>query len=249
VGGALAGPALGALAAEIGTEVVFSSVLLAALALSLLATRLPQPGMPERQELREVGAALVRRQNVQAAIFVTAPSLMFGAVEVLVPLRIDELGGNHSVIAAGFIAGAALEAVLAPLAGRYSDRAGRRLPFVLGMAICAAAMVGVATVQTLGLEVAMVIGTSLGAGICFAPALTTLSEAAEETDLHQGFAAGVSNMAWATGQVLGSFVGGAAAGAFGNAPPSFAVSALLLATAAYAARVLATLPSGRPRVA
>ena len=51
---------------------------------------------------------------------------MFGAIEVLVPLRIDALGGGHGVIAAGFIAGAALEAVLAPLAGRFSDRVGRR---------------------------------------------------------------------------------------------------------------------------
>ena len=42
---------------------------------------------------------------------------MFGAIEVLVPLRIDDLGGGHALIAAGFIAGAALEAVLAPIAG------------------------------------------------------------------------------------------------------------------------------------
>jgi MFS family permease len=249
VAGALAGPAFGALAAEIGTEIVFSSVLVVALVLVFYAARLPQPGIPERQGWREVAAVLVRRQNVQAALFVTAPSLMFGAVEVLVPLRIDELGGNHTVIAAGFIAGAGIEALLAPIAGRYSDSAGRRPPYLLGMAICAVAMTGLAIVQTLGLEVAMLIGTSLGAGICFAPAMTTLSEAAEETDLHQGFAAGVSNMAWATGQVLGTFLGGAAAGALGNAAPSYAVALLLVATALYASRVLATLPSARPRVA
>ena len=45
--------------------------------------------------------------------------------------------------------------------------------------------------------------TSLGAGLCFAPALTMLSEAAESSRLHQGFAAGLSNMAWASGQVVG----------------------------------------------
>ncbi len=58
---------------------------------------------------------------------------MFGAIEVLVPLRIDSLGGEHGVIAAGFIAGAGLEAVLAPLAGRFSDRVGRRSPYVIGL--------------------------------------------------------------------------------------------------------------------
>ena len=52
---------------------------------------------------------------------------MFGAIEVLVPLRIDDLGGGHALIAGGFIVGAALEAALAPIAGRYSDRVGRRI--------------------------------------------------------------------------------------------------------------------------
>ena len=69
---------------------------------------------------------------------------MFGAVEVLVPLQIADLGGGHVLIAGGFIAGAALEAVLAPIAGRYSDRAGRRMPFMVGLSICAVAMAAVA---------------------------------------------------------------------------------------------------------
>jgi MFS family permease len=169
---------------------------------------------------------------------------MFGAVEVLVPLRIDELGGGHALIAGGFIAGAALEATLAPLSGRYSDRVGRRTPFTVGLAICAVAMSAIAVAATLGLVLAALIVTSLGAGICFAPALTMLSEAAESTGLHQGFAAGLSNMAWASGQVLGGLAGGAAASAAGNAAPSFVIAALLLATVAYAHRALT--PSPRP---
>ena len=115
---------------------------------------------------------MLSRPVLSATAFVTAPSLMFGAVEVMVPLRIDDLGGGHTLIAAGFIAGAGLEAALAPISGRYSDRVGRRTPFVVGMTICAVAMTGLATVQTLGLELSMLICTSLGAGICFAPALT-----------------------------------------------------------------------------
>ena len=39
---------------------------------------------------------------------------MFGAVEVLVPLQIADLGGGHALIAGGFIAGAALEAAAGP---------------------------------------------------------------------------------------------------------------------------------------
>jgi MFS family permease len=172
--------------------------------------------------------------------------VMFGAIEVLVPLRINSLGGGHGVIAAGFIAGAGLEAVLAPLAGRASDRVGRRAPYVAGLAICALAMVGVALAQSLGGVLVALIATSLGAGLCFAPALTLLSEVAESSRLHQGFAAGLSNMAWASGQVVGGIGGGVVANLTGNALPSVAIAILLVLTVAYAFRSLAPPVTTRP---
>jgi MFS family permease len=238
VAGALVGPILGALAAEVGTEEVFGAVLGVALVLATIASRLPEPGPPERQPLREVAETILTRPILTATAFVAIPSIMFGTVEVLVPLRIDELGGGHVAIAAGFIAGAALEASLAPIAGRYSDRVGRRIPFVIGIAICACAMVGIAAAEALGPILGSLILGSLGAGVCFAPALTTLSETADASRLHQGFAAGLSNMAWAAGQTVGALAGGGLAGAAGYAVPSLAVAALLLCTSAYAYRAL-----------
>jgi MFS family permease len=244
VAGALLGPVLGALAAEIGTELVFGSVLAISLVLAAVATSIPEAREPEVQSLREVGETMVSRPVLTAVAFVAVPSVMFGAVEVLVPLRINSLGGGHGTIAAGFIAGAALEAGLAPIAGRYSDRVGRRTPFMVGLSVCALAMVAVAVAQTLGGVLAALIATSLGAGICFAPALTMLSEAAAATGLHQGFAAGLSNMAWASGQVVGGVAGGSLAGVAGNAAPSLAIVALLLFTVAYAYRALAPSNTG-----
>src|SRR5262249_8680604 len=122
VAGALVGPILGAIAAEVGTEAVFGAVLAIALVLAWAASRLPEASPPQRQPLGEVVARALPRPVLTATAFVAVPSLMFGAVEVLVPLRVDELGGGHVVIAGGFIVGAALEASLAPLVGRYSDR-------------------------------------------------------------------------------------------------------------------------------
>lgn len=238
VAGALVGPALGALAAEVGTEIVFGAVLAISLLLATLASRLPEPGPPERQPLRQVGAALFSRPVRVAAAFVAVPSLMFGVVEVLVPLRIDDLGGGHLAIAGGFVVGAGLEAILAPLSGRYSDRVGRRTPFVTGICICAVAMIGIAVAPTLGPVLAALIVASLGAGICFTPALTLLSEAADLSGLQQGFAAGLSNMAWAAGQTAGAVAGGGVASATGYAAPSLTVAALLLITSAYAFRNL-----------
>jgi MFS family permease len=238
VAGALVGPILGAIAAEVGTEAVFGAVLGIALLLAAFASRLPEAGPPERQPLREVGATILTRPILTATAFVAVPSLMFGAVEVLVPLRIDELGGGHVAIAGGFIAGAALEAGLAPVVGRYSDRVGRRIPFVIGIGICACAMVVLAAAQALGPVLGALILGALGAGICFAPALTTLSETADLSGLHQGFAAGLSNMAWAAGQTAGALAGGGVAGAAGYALPSLAIAALLVVTSAYAYRSL-----------
>jgi MFS family permease len=234
VAGALLGPALGAIAGSIGTEPVFSSVLVVTILLAIAASRLPETRAPETQTLREVLATLVSRPVLEAAAFVAVPSVMFGAIEVLVPLRIDSLGGGHGVIAGGFIAGAALEATLAPMAGRLSDRIGRRLPYVTGLTICSVAMIGVAVAATLGGVLAALIVTSLGAGLCFAPALTLLSDIAESSSLHQGFAAGLSNMAWASGQVVGGIGGGVVASLTGNALPSIAIAMLLLITVAYA---------------
>jgi MFS family permease len=246
VAGALLGPALGALAASVGTGLVFGSVLIVTFALAYAASRLPEARAPERQSLHEVVATMLSKPIFDGAAFVAVPSVMFGAIEVLVPLRINSLGGGHSVIAAGFIAGAGLEAVLAPVAGRLSDRVGRRLPYVSGLAICAVAMLGVALAQTLGGMLAALILTSLGAGLCFAPALTLLSDIAEASSLHQGFAAGLSNMAWASGQVIGGVGGGVVASLTGNALPSIAISVLLLVTVAYAFHSLEPSASARP---
>jgi len=245
VAGALLGPALGALAATIGTELVFSAVLGVAIALAIFAARLPEAETAEHQDLREVAETMFSRPIVMATTFVAIPSVMFGAVEVLVPLQIDDLGGGHALIAGGFIAGAALEAVLAPIAGRFSDRAGRRLPFMVGLSICALAMAAVAIGQAMGVVMAGLILTSLGGGICFTPALTMLSEVAEASRLHQGFAAGLSNMAWAAGQVVGGLAGGGAASIAGNAAPSLAIIVLLLGTVFYAFHALAA-PTIRP---
>ena len=234
IAGALLGPGLGALAAAVGTQPVFSSVLALTVALSLAALRIPEPVRGERQRVQEVREAILSPPVLRATWYVAAPSTMFGVVAVLVPLRIDELGGGAGLVAVAFTAGAGLEAALAPLVGRLSDRVGRLRPYAAGMLISAAAIALVPAAGALGVILAVLIAVSLGAGVCFAPAMAMLSDAAEATGLHQGFATGLINIAWAIGQVSGSVGGGAAAGAAGDALPCLLAAALLLVTAAAA---------------
>jgi MFS family permease len=238
VAGSLLGPVLGSLAASIGTEIVFSSVLVVSLILAFMASREPDTVVREDQGLGEVLRCMVDRELIEAAIFVSSPSLMFGAIDVLLPLRINTLGGGHTLIAAGFIGGAAIESVLSPIAGRLSDKVGRRAPYVLGMSICAVAMLIFAAAGSLEVVIFALLLTSLGSGFCFAPAMTLISDAAERSGLHQGYAVGVTNMAWAAAQVVGSVTGAAVAGATGDAAPSIAIAVILAATIVYAFRAL-----------
>ena len=236
VAGALLGPALGGLAGEIGTEPVFGSVLVLAVVLAGLALRLPPPPVEVDREpltavLRIAGSGPVAR----GAALVGLPSLLFGAVAVIVPLRIDELGGGAGVVAAGFAAGAAIAAVLAPIVGRASDRKGRRAPLVLGLAVCGTGVAFVPAAETVAVILAALIVICVGAALCFAPAMATLSDAAESSGLHQGYAAGLVNMAWASGQVAGGIGGGGLAEAFGDALPCLLLTATLL-TAAFVLR-------------
>ena len=240
--GALLGPALGAAAGSIGTGPAFSAILVISAVLIYFSWGVPDTSTPDRQPLGDVFQTLISRPVLDASLFVVAPSLMFGAVDVIVPLRISALGGSHVVIAAAFIGGAALEAVLAPIAGGASDRIGRRLPYTVGLAICAASIV----VVVLGGSLAVVIGglilTSLGAGLCFAPAMTVIADIAEASELHQGYAAGLTNIGWAAGQVLGGIGGGVAAELTGNAATGIAIAVLLGLVVIYALRTIEVVP-------
>ena len=61
------------------------------------------------------------------------PALFSGAIDVLVPLRLDELGASGLTIGAAFLAAASIEGVLSPVLGRFSDRRGRLLPLRFGL--------------------------------------------------------------------------------------------------------------------
>lgn len=243
IAGSLLGPAVGALAAGIGTKAVFSSVLVLALGLAIVALRMPLPGRGQRVSLRETATALVSPSVLRTTGYVAAPSALFGVITVLIPLRLADLGAGAGVVAAGFMVGAALEAVLAVRVGRLSDRVGRLRPYATGMAVCAAGIALVPAAQGLGVVLTLLVVISIGAGICFAPALAMLSDAAEASGLHQGLATGLINIAWAAGQVLGSVGGGAMANAAGNALPCLLIAGILVATALVAWH----LGVGRPR--
>lgn len=232
--GDLLGAPIGALAHEIGTEPVFATVFFAAAILIAVAAGIPDASEMPRQPVREA-IAVVRRSNVPRLVFVLGgPSLAFGFLVVVAPLKMDELGASPWVIAAAFAVGSAVEAVAGPWIGRVSDRVGRIGPYLIGLAVISVAIVSIGVFEAVPLLAAAVVVCAFGAGLSFTPASTLLTDAATSSGLNQGYASGAANVAWGGGQMLGAVGGGFLAGAAGYLLPALVTVAIIAAVAVVA---------------
>jgi MFS family permease len=232
--GELLGAPIGALAHEIGTGPVFSLVFFAALGLIAVALTLPEPDREKAQPLREA-AGIVRRSNVpRTALVLAGPSLAFGFLFVIAPLRMDDLGAGPWLIAGAFAFGSLVEAVLGPFIGRLSDRIGRTGPYMIGAGVMAVAITGIGVFNVLPLLAFGVVLCAFGAGLAFTPASTLVTDAAYSSGLNQGYASGASNVAWGGGQVIGAVGGGVLAGAVGFLLPELVTVAVIGVVAAVA---------------
>ena len=214
--GALLGPALGALAAEIGTAPTFTALGVGALAIGFFGLRVPGVA-GEPPTLAPLRAAFGERRFVGGLWLMTLPALLFGVLAVLVSLDLDRLGWSSRAIGAVFVATAAVEAVIAPLVGRFVDRRGALLPVRFGLT----AGIGVALALAWAGDPFVIAGLALLAsvswGTLFTPGMAMLSAGAEDVGLPQALAFGLMNAAWAGGAMVGPSVGGAVGGAFGDA--------------------------------
>ena len=128
--GALLGPALGALGEAIGIRPVFVGVAGVSAVLIVWALRTPAVASEPQSPRALLGA--VRQPLILGALWLMVlPALLFGVMAVLVPLELGDAGWSAAAIAALFIGAAAIEMVVAPLLGRFSDRRGRLLPLRL----------------------------------------------------------------------------------------------------------------------
>jgi MFS family permease len=244
--GELMGAPIGALAYEIGTEVVFGAVFFAAAILIAVAATIEDVSEVARQPVRDAVAA-VRRSNVpRAALVLAGPSLAFGFLVVVAPLRMDELGAGPWLIAGAFAVGSAVEAVAGPLIGRISDRTGRTLPYLIGIVVMSAAITVIGAFNLLPVLAAAVVLCAFGAGLAFTPASTLVTDAATSSGLNQGYASGASNVAWGGGQMVGAVGGGFLAGASGYLLPSLLTVGIILMVAVVARGTVQPMASELP---
>jgi MFS family permease len=145
---------------------------------------------------------------------------------VLAPLRLDELGPTAAVIGATFLVAAALEASESPIIGRLSDRHGRVLPAFVGLA---AAGVTVALLPWPQATWLLIVAAPC-IGILWTPSMAMLSDGADDRGLDQGYAVALINLAWSTGQTLGSAGGARLGEAYGDALPYLVLAGMCALT-------------------
>lgn len=236
IAGVLLGPVLGGLATVAGSGPVFSTVGLVGCALVAWAVGTPAapPGAVPRW--RTLAPVAVSPAVLGGVWLVALPALFSGTLNVLAPLRLDELGASGVAVGAVFLAAAAVEAVLARLLGSVSDRRGRMAPIRGGLVAVVPFALVLPHVQVAAVVGLLVIGTVAALAAFWAPAMALLTDSAEAAGLDLGFAMAFTNLAWAGGQVLGGAGSSRLADATTDAVPFTVLAGLCLVTFVLARR-------------
>jgi MFS family permease len=194
---------------------MFSAVSVTGLGLIALTLGVEAPAR-ERSSVGGLGRAARSTAVRYGMILILVPGLVFGAIEVLVPLELDDLGAGSTAIAAVFLIAAGLEAIVAPVAGRISDRRGRLAPSAAGLAASVVAAVVISLPDSAVFLGVVVVAAAPWIGMLWSPAMAMLSDGAESSGVDQGLAFGIVNLGWGLGHTVGAIAIPAVADASSN---------------------------------
>jgi MFS family permease len=106
--GALFGPLVGTVAHRAGTQSVFGGAAVVGVGLMAVTFLVPGPRPPEPQGLRAALPALRDGQVGMGMWLTMLAGMAFGVLDVLAPLRLNQLGATADVIGVTFLAAAAV---------------------------------------------------------------------------------------------------------------------------------------------
>ena len=242
IAGALAGPALGALAEGVGIEPTFSAIGILGFALAAVALTMEPAAAEGTSTPRELLAAL-RDSRISGGMWLIAvPGLIFGTIGVLAPLRLDDLGVGATMIGAAWLCASLFEVGVSPLVGRISDRRGRLYPCMIGLAAVTVVMLLFPWPDKSWALIALVIFASPLIGTLWAPSMAMLSDGAEALGIAQGLAFALSNLGWSIGHTACSAASARLADATSDTVPYLLLSGLCLASFLVLARARRTSP-------
>jgi predicted MFS family arabinose efflux permease len=231
--GAMLGPVVGGIASVTSTEATFGGVALAGLGLAAWAAATPSHRVPSGQPVSMLFRALTGRRMLASVWLVALPSISFGALGVLAPLRLDALGLGAVAISGVWLVAIGVEATAAPLVGHISDRRGRVWPLGVGAAAAAICFALFPVLDAHWWTYAAAIAVcSFALGAFWAPSMSLASDEAEALGLDYAFGFAIINLAWAPSQVAGSAGGGRLADEVSDAAAYLVLAVLFALTLA-----------------
>jgi MFS transporter, DHA1 family, solute carrier family 18 (vesicular amine transporter), member 1/2 len=235
--GVIAGPFVGGIATStFGIRTTFSVVAGVSLALAAWALLEADAQADADRHMRvrpAIAAAFSESLILASVVMILAVSVIGGALQVLVPLRLSADGIERSGIGAVYSLGAMLGAVAVLLSARAGDRFGR-IPLAAGACAALAVLSGLLSLPLgAGLVIAVVMAAGPVQSILYAVGYPLSADGADRAQLGHGIAIGIVNLTWGVGAFLGPVAGPGAAQVLGDRA-SYVLLAVLAALAAAA---------------
>ncbi len=238
--GALLGPVAGTVAREYGLAWPFTAIAVLGSVLIWAVCRLPAPRNegrhPPAAEARP-GQALeaARRREVlcQGATLMFAAATVGGALYLVVPVRLDDLGGGGVVLGGAFLIAGALQAAGQRALGGITDSLGPRRPILGAFLIGSVLLIPVAMMSSLPAVVTMSVIAIVAFGIAYTPATSLLYQDVGDVGARGGFAAAIVNLTWAGGQAVGAMAAGLVSGTGSQRLAFFAIATLGMGAAIF----------------
>ena len=241
--GLLGPPVAGAMIAAVGLDATFF-IATAIPALALIPTLL----VPETRRGPAIASRLVpdlrRLWSVSTArvagLVLAASAAVLALVEPLLPLDLaDRLELSPLGVGIVFAVGLVAYFLLVPIAGRWSDRRGRRTPVVVGGALMAIGLPFIAVGPAWSVAVAFaVVGAGMAAMI--APTGPLMVEAVDAAGMvgRYGLSSAALTVIFALGYVIGPLLGAATSAALPFLVTTLIAAAAVVAVTVWAARAL-----------
>lgn len=209
----LIGPVVGGVLIEavgIGRTFALAAILPALLVAPALAV--PETRRAARAAPRLLGAfrrVLSRPEARAGAAGLGTAAAVLALLEPLLPLELDaRLGLSPSAVGLVFAAGLLANFAASPIAGRWSDRRGRRRPLLVGGALMAAGLPLLALGPAISVAAAFAV-VGVGFATMAAPSGPLLTQAVDEAGLEgmYGFSAALLTTVYSAGYTVGPVTG------------------------------------------
>ena len=228
--GALLGPVLGSAAATIGLVPAFAAVAIVGAAIALWAGIEPAPRPGERRPFFAMLRPVLQPHLATGLWLIALSPLLFSGLAVLVPLELSRLGWGAAAVGAVFFVSAAFEAIVHPLLGRWTDRAGYLRPVVAGLLVTVGILLALPWAGNPWLLGLLVLLASGSFNATLVPGSALFSRGTEKAGTDQALAFGVTNFAWASGYAVGAPLGGTLADLGGDALSYLSLTIVCLMT-------------------